>query len=284
MNKSVIRELYDNVFQSGDRLNLFIGINVLIFLLINLVTVFEFLFTHTTLITDWLTTQLSLPAHLPALPYKFWTIFTYMFTHRALFHLLFNMLWLYWMGRIFLDFLNKRQFTFTYLAGGLAGAFLFILAYHTLPALTTSTISASMLGASASVMAIVVAVATLVPNYSIRLLFFGDVRLKYLALAYFAMDVIGIASENPSGNIAHVGGAILGFIYIKQLQNGNDWSKIFKQRSQLKVVQKQNQPVSGSSMIDQAIIDSILDKISKSGYDSLSSSEKKQLFKASNNK
>lgn len=284
MNKSVIRELYDNVFQSGDRLNLFIGINVLIFLLINLVTVFEFLFTHTTLITDWLTTQLSLPAHLPALPYKFWTIFTYMFTHRALFHLLFNMLWLYWMGRIFLDFLNKRQFTFTYLAGGLAGAFLFILAYHTLPALTTSTISASMLGASASVMAIVVAVATLVPNYSIRLLFFGDVRLKYLALAYFAMDVIGIASENPGGNIAHVGGAILGFIYIKQLQNGNDWSKIFKKRSQLKVVQKQNQPVSGSSMIDQAIIDSILDKISKSGYDSLSSSEKKQLFKASNNK
>jgi len=284
MNKSVIRELYDNVFQSGDRLNLFIGINILIFLLINLVTVFEFLFTHTTLITDWLTTQLSLPAHLPALPYKFWTIFTYMFTHRALFHLLFNMLWLYWMGRIFLDFLNKRQFTFTYLAGGLTGAFLFILAYHTLPALTTSAISASMLGASASVMAIVVAVATLVPNYSIRLLFFGDVRLKYLALAYFAMDVIGIASENPGGNIAHVGGAILGFIYIKQLQNGNDWSKIFKKRSQLKVVQKQNQPVSDSSMIDQAIIDSILDKISKSGYDSLSSSEKKQLFKASNNK
>ena len=283
MNKSVIRELYDNVFQSGDRLNLFIGINVLVFLLINLVAVFEFLFTRTTPITDWLTTQLSVPAHVSALPYKFWTTFTYMFTHRALFHLLFNMLWLYWMGRIFLDFLNKQQFTFTYLAGGLAGAFLFILAYHTLPALTTSAISASMLGASASVMAIVVAVATLVPNYSIRLLFFGNVRLKYLALAYFAMDIIGIASENPGGNIAHIGGAILGFIYVKQLQNGNDWSKILKKRSKLKVVQKQNQPVSDSSMIDQAIIDSILDKISKSGYESLSSSEKKQLFKASKN-
>lgn len=281
MNKNVIRELYDHVFQSGDRLSLLIGINVLVFLLINLIALFEFLFTSITPVADWLTMQLSVPAHLSVLPYKFWTILTYMFTHRALFHLLFNMLWLYWMGRIFLDFLNKRQFIFTYLAGGLSGALIFILAYNTLPVLAASNTPTSMLGASASIMAIVVATATLVPNYAIRLLLFGDVRLKYLALAYLIMDIIGISGGNPGGNIAHIGGAILGFIYIKQLQNGNDWSKIFKKRSKLRVVKKQNEAKSDSTAINQAVIDSILDKISKSGYESLTPSEKKQLFKAS---
>lgn len=278
-NKSIIRELYDNVFQSGNRLNLFIGINVLIFLLINLIAFFESLFTNTTPISQWLVAQLTMPAPLLLLASKFWTPFTYMFTHRALFHLLFNMLWLYWMGRIFLDLLNKRQFTFVYLVGGITGAIFFIIANNTLPALTNSSV---MLGASASVMTVVVATATLVPNYAIHLLFFGDVKLKYLAWIYLLLDIIGGSSGNPGERIAHISSAILGFVYIKQLQNGQDWSTIFERQPKLKIIQKRDETKSTESVPDQAIIDAILDKISKSGYDSLTSLEKRQLFQASN--
>jgi len=117
MNRSILDELWFKMFHSGSRLNLFIGINVIVYLLIGTVAVFEFLIS-TGGAADWLTKQLSMPASLPALPYKFWTPLTYMFLHREFFHILFNMLWLYWMGRIFEEYLKPRQFTFTYLAGG----------------------------------------------------------------------------------------------------------------------------------------------------------------------
>lgn len=277
MTKSIIQELYHKVFRSGDLLNLFIGINVLMFLLINCIGVFEFLFASGTPIANWLVLQLAMPAYLPTLMHKFWTPFSYMFAHKVLFHLLFNMLWLYWIGRIFLDFLSKRQFAFVYLTGGLAGALFFIVACNTLPVFALSFVSLSMLGASASVMAIVTATATLVPNYNIKMLFFGDVKLKYLALAYFVLTIIGISDTNQGGNIAHIGGALLGFIYTKQLQSGYDWSVIFKKRSKLQLIV--NNAI--DEEVNQATVDSILDKISKSGYNSLTRSEKKQLFKAS---
>lgn len=282
MNKSIFSDLYYKVFKSGNPLFLFLGINVLVFLLIQLVAVVGFLFTGSTAPSKWLLLQLSMPSYLPALPYKAWTIITYMFGHDGLFHILFNMLWLYWLGRIFLDFLNKRQFIFTYLAGGLAGAALFIISYNVFPVFRPALPVAVLIGASASVMAVVAATATLLPDYSIRLLLIGPVRLKYLALAYFVLDLIGIAGSNPGGSIAHIGGAVLGFLYIKQLRNGHDWSKIFVKRRKLTIVQKHNPMAKASKLPDQEIIDQILDKISKSGYDSLSSKEKEQLFKASN--
>jgi hypothetical protein len=131
-------------------------------------------------------------------------------------------------------------------------------------------------------MAVIAAAATLLPDYTIRLLLIGGVRLKYLALVYFVLDLIGIAGSNPGGSIAHIGGAVLGFLYIKQLQNGSDWSNILRKKRKLTIVQKGNPTVRTSKLPDQEIIDQILDKISKSGYDSLSSKEKEQLFKASN--
>jgi len=282
MNRSLFSDLYYKVFRSGNPLYLFIGINVLVFLAIQLVAVAEFLFSGSTASSKWLMLQLSMPAYLPALPYKFWTVLTYMFGHDGVFHILFNMLWLYWLGRIFLDFLNKRQFIFTYLAGGLAGAALFIIAYNVFPVFKPALQGAVLIGASASVMAVIAAAATLLPDYTIRLLLLGGVRLKYLALVYFVLDLIGIAGSNPGGSIAHIGGALLGFLYIKQLQNGNDWSKILRKKRKLTIVQKGNPTVRTSKLPDQEIIDQILDKISKSGYDSLSSKEKEQLFKASN--
>jgi len=281
MNKNILSELYFKAFRSGNPLFLFIGINILVFLVIGLIAVAEFLFKTNTTVAAWLTRQLSMPANLNVLPYRFWTIITYMFLQREVFHILFNLLWLYWMGMIFLDFLNKRQFIFTYLAGGLAGAVLYLIAYNTLPAFTGLAENSMILGSSASVMAIVVGTATLVPDFTIRLLLFGAVRLKYLAIAYFVLDLIGMGGGNPGGSIAHIGGAILGFVFIKQLNSGRDLSKILKKRSKLKVVQNKSNTGSGAIHTDQETIDKILDKISKSGYDSLNKSEKESLFKAS---
>lgn len=130
-------------------------------------------------------------------------------------------------------------------------------------------------------MALVIATATLVPDFTIRLLLFGTVRLKYLALGYFVLDIISMGGRNPGGSIAHIGGAIMGFIFIKQLQNGNDLSSILTKRSTLKVVRSTGSKPVKNNFTDQDTIDSILDKISQSGYDSLSKTEKEQLFKAS---
>lgn len=280
MNRSIFGELYYNVFQSGNRLNLFIGINVLVFLLINLLSFFESLFTNATPITHWVVSQLTLPAPVDLFVRKFWTALTYMFSHRALFHLLFNMLWLYWIGRVFLDFLSKRQFTFIYITGGIVGAALFIIACNTFPGLTNNT---TMIGSSVSVMAIVAATATLVPSYGFNLLFFGEVKLQYIAWAYLLIAIIVGADAGAGGSIAQIGSAIFGCLSIRQLQQGHDWSAIFEKGPTLKVIQKKEDQKNAKNHIpDQIVIDAILDKISKSGYNSLTTLEKKQLFQASN--
>ncbi|HEY1006224.1 MAG TPA: rhomboid family intramembrane serine protease, partial [Sphingobacteriaceae bacterium] len=197
---SIVNELKYKMLHSGSRLYLFIGINILVFLVINLLAVFQFLFTGSTGYADWLQLNLSVPAYLPMLAAKFWTVVTYMFSHRSLFHILLNLIWLYWMGRIFEDFLNKRQFTFTYLAGGLAGAALYVLAYNIFPVFSGAIPHSVAIGASASVMAVVVATATLLPDYTIMLLLFGSVRLKYLAIAFVIIDFLSIAGTNAGGS------------------------------------------------------------------------------------
>lgn len=279
MNRSLLKDLYFKAFQSGNPIFLLMGINILVFLLINLIAVVEFLSTRSSPLADQITTILSVPSALSDIPLNFWTIITYMFVQRGFFHILFNMLWLFWMGQIFMDFLNKRQFYFTYVAGGILGALTYLIAYNTIPAFTN--VSSYLLGSSASVMAIVVATATLVPDYTIRLLLFGNVKLKYLAIAYFLLDIIGMGGGNAGGSIAHIGGAIAGFIFIKQLQSGRDLSKILKRKTRLKVVKNNSVSSKNNLEPDQETIDRILDKISKSGYDSLTKTEKEQLFKAS---
>lgn len=283
---SVFDELKHKVFRSGNPAYLYIGINVLIFLLVGLVNLLFFLSGKGTLEVDALIRiYFGYPANLGLLPYRFYTILTYQFFHDGIFHILFNMLWLFWMGNIFLDFLKPRQFHFVYLAGGVAGALLYTLVFNVFPVFAGSLPSATLLGSSAAVMAIVVATATLVPDYGMSLMFFGNVKLKYLAIAYVALDLISIASANAGGSLAHLGGAILGFSYIKLLQNGTDWSNLFKRKPKLKVV-KNNGPsrTSGrnnANSVDQREVDAILDKISKFGYEKLSKEEKETLFKAS---
>lgn len=285
MNNNLLKDLKYKVFQSGNPAFFYIGINVLIFVAFALVNVPFFLSGNGgATYQGWIREYLGFPADLAKLPIRFYTILTYQFFHDGFLHLLFNMLWLFWMGKIFLDFLKPRQFHFVYLAGGFAGALFFLLAYNVFPVFAGVLSGATVIGSSAAVMAIVVATATLVPDYSIRLLFLGDVKLKYLALGYVVLDLIGIATTDAGGSFAHLGGAVFGFLYIKLLQNGKDWSKLFRRKSKLKVVKNdRSAPVTKRTveMVHQDEIDRILDKISKSGYDKLSKTEKETLFKAS---
>lgn len=277
MKRSFLGEIYYKAFKSGNVLHFFIAINTVIFLLLGVIALIDFF--GKTGINAFIITQLSLPADLGALIYRPWSIVTYMFVQQAFFHFIFNMLWLYWLGLIFLDFLNSRQFIFTYLAGGLSGALLFLLLYNIIPSFQVS--QAVLIGSSGAVYAIVVATATLMPDYTIRLLFFGNVRLKYLVLAFIVLNILGLNGENIGGNLAHLGGALLGFLYIQQLRRGNDWSRLFKKRKRnLRVVKNEAPPKSKTSFTNQEYIDSILDKISQSGYNSLSKAEKEALFNA----
>lgn len=277
MKKSFLGELYYKAFQSGNKLNFFIAINTIIFLLLGILVLVDF-FARTG-IAPLLLRQLALPADLGALLYRPWTILTYMFTQQDFFHFLFNMLWLYWIGMIFLDFLNNRQLTFVYLAGGLTGGIIFLVLYQFIPAFQAQ--QAILIGSSGSVYAVVIATATLVPDYTIRMLFFGNVRLKYLAAAFIVLNILGLAGNNIGGNLAHLGGGLFGFLYIIQLRRGNDWSKLFKARNKkLRVIKNEKGPKGKTPFTNQEYIDSILDKISQSGYNSLSKAEKEALFNA----
>src|SRR6185437_565516 len=266
---------------------LLIGVNIIVFLVINIPATIERTFFVSNLIQIHTNDYLSLPAYLPKLLSRFWTPVTYMFMHAGWMHILFNMLWLYWFGQIFEEYVGKKRTLGLYIMGGLAGALLFVLAFNTIPAFTHANAAylSVMVGASASVMAIIVATATLLPDYTISLIFIGPVRLKWLALFFVIMDFLGISGLNAGGEISHLGGALLGYAYIRQLQNGNDWigsiNKLFRGRPKLKIVAK-NTSKNPSALPRQEDVDVILDKISKSGYDSLSKQEKEILFRASN--
>jgi membrane associated rhomboid family serine protease len=275
------------MLRSGSKLNLLIGINIIVFLLVSVTDVlakFVFRVDLTRLIHEYL----WLPASLPKLGTHFWTPITYMFMHDGIWHILFNMLWFYWFGQIFEEFLGKKRTLGLYFMGGLAGAFLFIFSYNVFPFFTHDHLAdgSALVGASASVMAVMVATATQLPDYSIPLILIGPVRLKWLVLFFIVIDFLGITGLNAGGELAHLGGALVGFLYIKQLQKGNDWiasiTKLFKPKPKLKVVSS-NLSKKSYDFPRQEEIDSVLDKISKSGYDNLSKQEKEVLFRASKN-
>lgn len=282
------QNIQSKMLRSGSRLYLLIGINVAVFLLAYVPPVFEKLFFRHDILITYVQDYLALPSYLPKLLTRFWTPISYMFMHAGIFHILFNMLWLYWMGQIFEEYLGKKRIIGLYLLGGLAGALFFIISYNVFPLFTATGVvnESTIVGASASVMAIVIATATLLPDYSIGLMFIGPVKLKWIAVFFVVIDFLGVAGPNAGGEIAHLGGALLGFIYIKQLQRGNDWvtgiNKIFTPGPKLKVVSK-NSNKNSNTLPRQEEIDRILDKISNSGYDNLTKQEKEILFRASKN-
>ncbi len=278
------------MLHSGSRLGLLIGLNVIVYLAINIPSVLLWMFTRNngtlghTIIDIYADDYFALPAYLPKLAERFWTPFTYMLMHAGILHIFFNMLWLYWIGQIFEEYLGNKRTIGLYILGGLTGALFFVLSYNFLPAFSQATGGATVVGASASVMAIIIATATLLPDYTISMMFIGPVKLKWLAIFYVILDFLLIAGPNGGGEIAHLGGALFGFIYIKQLQRGHDWiggiTGIFKSKSNLKVASK-NSDKNANGKPRQEEIDRILDKISQTGYDSLNKQEREILFRAS---
>jgi rhomboid family protein len=230
-----------------------------------------------------------------------WVVFTHMFFHIGFMHILFNMLFLYWFGRIVGDFIGNHRILPIYLMGGLFGALFYLLSANFVP------VGSMALGASAAVMAFVVAAGVLSPNYAINLILIGEVKLKYVVAVLVFLDLVGIANlGNTGGHFAHLGGAAFGWLYVSQLRNGNDWagpvnrwlgilsnyfSNIFKRKSKgPRMVYKntENRKAKGSSASDrerpsqhQDRLDAILEKIKLKGYESLSEEEKDFLFNAS---
>jgi len=293
-SNSILDDL-KNIFRQNNIINQIILVNVGVFVLVGIINVISWMIGLNSFdLSYWL----SIPASLPALLLKPWTLITYMFLHVGFFHILFNMLWFYWFAQILVNFLGMRKILPIYIYGGLFGAALYIIAYNIFPVFQNVLPAATMMGASAGVLAIVVAAATLSPDFTIHLMFIGPVKIKYIALFSIILDLIQIPHGNAGGHIAHLGGALFGFLFIKQLQAGNDWSKpfnnfmdafvdAFKPRSKspkmtyTKTASTAPKKTSKSNQTDQAKIDAILDKISASGYDSLTATEKEMLFKHS---
>jgi membrane associated rhomboid family serine protease len=284
-------------FRNGTALTRLIYLNIGLFLLITVVSVIGFLLSkpEITIIT---VNIFSVPASLKSLLIRPWSLITYMFTHKDILHILFNMLWLYWFGRIFLEYLDQKKLVAVYLLGGISGALVYIISFNVFPAFAGIISESVAIGASASVMAVVIAIAAYVPDYSISLFLLGRIKIKYMALGIFLLTSIMDFSVNSGGKLAHMGGALLGYLYTVNLRNGRDIGKgvnriidflmtFFKPRKKMKVTYKKASSDYDYNKVKaehQAKINNILDKISKGGYDSLTKEEKDLLFTESQKK
>ena len=279
-------------FNNANALKKLIYINIGVFIILQFSFVFSFLFDIEKL---HLSSFFALPADTANLKQYPWSIITYMFIHQSFFHLIFNILWLFFSGKIFLSLFNNKQLISTYILGGISGALLFIISFNIFPVFENNIYNSYAIGASASVLAIIMAIATKSPNYEISLFIFGKIKLKHIAIASIIFDILSIPNGNAGGHIAHLGGAFYGFIYVKQYDRENNISIVFNniidyvyslfiKKSKIKKVYSNinsEESYLKRKLDDQAKIDKILDKIAKSGYDGLTNQEKDMLFKAS---
>src|ERR1051326_280960 len=269
--------------RSGNGLMRIIVINAIVFIVVNIFDQFLKFSSAGLSLVQWL----ALPGEISHALTHAWALITYMFLHKDFFHILFNMLWLYWIGKIFVEYAGSKRLVAVYLLGGISGGILYLLVSFLFPLYFYNTL---LLGASAGVMAVVIATAILLPDYTIHLLFFGPVRLKYLALISFILTSLLDISQNTGGKISHIGGALFGAIYMLQYKNGNDISKpvtnfldwianLFSGKPKIKISYSRkktsDEDYNQNQRAKQARIDQILDKISKSGYDALTKEEKR---------
>ncbi|MBN2765533.1 MAG: rhomboid family intramembrane serine protease [Paludibacteraceae bacterium] len=291
-------EKIKQLYRQGDALTRLIFLNVAVFVVLQIFIISFRLFNVSgSFILSWV----AVPAGLYDLMYRPWTIISYMFLHEKFFHILFNMFALYWFGKLFQMYFNDKQLVALYLLGGIGGAAFYVLAYNIFPLFAPSVAFSILLGASGSVMAIILAVAMRAPDMQLRLMFLGSVKLKYIALFAVLASLFGITSENAGGEIAHLGGALVGYIFVVSLRSGKDITRglnrfidlltgLFKPR---KMKVKKGGAQAGRKMTDAEFnmsqarrmedIDRILDKIKTSGYESLTAEEKKRLFDQSKN-
>ncbi len=250
-----------------------------------------FLFLITVLFTKFIIQWFALPSNFDSFLNKPWTLITYAFIHKDIFHVLSNLLVLFYIGNLFLTFHTKKQFLNFYFLGGIFGAIIFLAYYYFID----NTGALPLAGASAAVTTIFIAIATKTPRYALRLRFIGSVELWVLAAFWVGLSILQLANPDKGSAIAHISGAIFGFIYSKQLAQGNDIGKWFetildfftnvfkpKKKSPFKAVYKTKKRNTANevSKTRQRKIDDILDKISKSGYESLTQEEKNFLFRA----
>lgn len=282
-------------YKTGSVMTRLIFINVAVFILLKVVAVICTLFNVHNL--D-LIVFLGVPSHTTLLLNRLWTLITYMFVHEGFLHLLFNMLWLYWFGQIFLQYFSGRSLGSLYVLGGLAGALLYVIAFNTIPYYMDMG-RGWMIGASASVMAIVMGAAFYRPDVQLHLLLFGPVKIVYIAIFAFVLDFLSLGNAtNPGGHVAHIGGALLGYLFAMQYKKGKDithWMSkwidgfvgMFKPRqkkSKMRVEHARSETdwdYNKRRHSELEEIDAILDKLKQSGYSSLSADEKKKLFDAS---
>jgi membrane associated rhomboid family serine protease len=273
-------------------------VNVIVFALINILHVF-FYFGQNAKAYDVLIKLLALPSSFDGFLSKPWTLITYMFLHEGFLHILFNMLFIYWFGRLIQEYLGSNRVISLYVLGGIFGGLFYMLLYNLLPNFAGQVDTSIMMGASAGVFALVVGAAVFMPNYTFYLLLLGPVRIKYIAIFYVFLSFIRTTGTNAGGEFAHLGGAIIGWLFIAQLQKGNDmgawiistinfFKSFFVRQPHIKVSHRTgNRRPAGAPKssgkpgeVSQEEIDAILDKISQSGYESLSKDEKQKLFNA----
>jgi len=292
-----IQDEIRKIFKRGSNLNKLIYINIAVFVLITIFSIIGYLMDNKELSMKALN-LFSVPSSLSSLMIRPWTLITYMFTHKDIMHILFNMLWLYWFGVIFLEYLDQKKLVAVYLLGGICGAIVYVASFNIFPAFREVVNESVAIGASASVMAVVVAIAAYVPDYSVNLFLLGRIKIKYLALAIFILTSIMDFSVNSGGKLAHMGGALFGYIYTFNLRRGRDLGKglnkiidffvtLFKPRKKIRVSYKKpatEYEYNKARVEHQERINKILEKISKGGYDSLTKEEKDLLFRESQKK
>ena len=295
---------WDNLtskYKQGTIVTRLIFINTGIFLVLKLTLV---LFSLFKIDASGILSYLEMPSFLPKLLSAPWTVLTYMFVHVDLMHILFNMLWLFFFGGMFLRWFSPRQLGGLYVIGGLFGAVFYVLSYNLLPAFIG--VDASLIGASASILALGIAVAFYRPDEPVSLFLLGTIKLKWLAIVMVVMDLLSLNGNNAGGSIAHLGGAVAGLVFGLTLRQNIDitrWinplldglNNLFRPRPKMKVTYQRSkfEKANTATDVDQEFrdkkkaemdrLDSILDKIKKSGYDSLTAQEKQQLFESSKN-
>lgn len=293
-----------NKYRMSDVVGRFIFVNVTLYVLLLFIGVFSVLFNAGYLSAEVLS-FIELPASLGQIASRPWTVFTYMFVHAGLWHILWNMFALYFFGKIFLSFYSVRHFVGVYILGGLSGALFFVLAYNVFPYFASVLPMARLVGASAAVLAVVVATAVRSPQYRINLLFVGSVRLSTFAMVTVAISFLMLSGENAGGNFAHLGGAFAGWLVAVMLNKGKDLTQVvnkpidwvsvlftrlraprgkkakFTYTRSRRSDRSADYEYNARKKTDEAGIDRILEKIKQGGYASLSEDEKKRLFEAS---
>lgn len=283
-------------YQHGSYLTKLIYINIAIWIVVRLTSVVLLLGGNENLtFIEWL----SLPASFGQFIARPWTLITYMFLHYELLHILFNLVWLYSFGKIFLEYHPPRKLLSLYIFGGLCGGLFFMAAYNFFPYFQHSIDFSQLLGASAAVISIVIATAVYVPNHVIHLVFIGPVKIKWIALLSVILYLVNLTGDNAGGNFAHLGGAFWGLLYMTTLKSGYNLSSraerfldsIFswtRPKKNLKVEYNaggyREYGYNRSKKAKQEEVNRILDKISASGYESLTVEEKEMLFKMSGKK